>query len=91
MLQSINGRQIRALCFVLFVFAGIFPVLRNVAQAQQSPQVPPLTFKAADSNETGDGTLSPAARAAHTSGPLPASNADIDAKAAANKASDERH
>jgi hypothetical protein len=75
-----------AACLAL---AAIFPFAGNPAQAQQPSPVPQLTFKATDPNEKGDGTLSPAAREAIIHGPLPMSQADIDAKAAANKAADE--
>jgi hypothetical protein len=89
MLQCINGSQKKALRFAIVVAAGLFPFLQDTAQAQHSRPVPHLTFKAADPNEKGDGTLGPEAREALTHGPLPASQADADAKAAADKASDE--
>jgi hypothetical protein len=46
----------------------------------------PLTVKPTDDSEHGDGTMGAAATAAMLHGPLPASQADIDAKAAANAA-----
>jgi hypothetical protein len=89
MLQRTKTSHKIALCFVLLAAAGTLLFLRNPAQAQQSPPVPHLTFKAADPKEKGDGTLGPAAREAIAHGPLPMSKADVDAKAAANKASAE--
>jgi hypothetical protein len=76
---------------VSLAVAAIFSFAANSACAQQRPPVLQLklTFKAADPKEKGDGTLSPAARAAITNGPLPFGKADVDAKAAANKASAE--
>jgi hypothetical protein len=47
-----------------------------------------LTARPADPSEQGDGTLSDAARAALIDGPLPTSEADVAAKAAANRAAD---
>jgi hypothetical protein len=48
-----------------------------------------LSVQPANPREQGDGTMSPAARAAIERGPLPASADDVAAKAAANAASDE--
>ncbi|MCI0736620.1 MAG: hypothetical protein L0Y50_10180, partial [Beijerinckiaceae bacterium] len=51
--------------------------------------VDPPVIKPADTSETGNGTLSHAAREAIIHGPLPASQATLAAKAAANRARDE--
>ena len=62
--------------------AAVLSLATFVVQAQQGG----VTIKAADPAEQGDGTLSESAKAAMDHGPLPFSNADVDAKAAANRA-----
>jgi hypothetical protein len=55
------------------------------ARAQESKAFPAPVLKKADPNEKADGTLSPAAKAAIVQGPLPFSDADVAAKAAADR------
>lgn len=64
-------------------------LLSNTARAAESPAILPPVIKSADPAEQGDGTLSEAAARAISQGPLPFSEADVAAKAAANRASDE--
>jgi hypothetical protein len=61
--------------------AATLSIMTIAAQAQ--------TLTAADPNEQGDGTLSVAAAWAMSHGALPMSDADVAAKAAANRAHDE--
>ncbi len=61
--------------------AATLSIMTVAAQAQ--------TLTVADPNKQGDGTLSVAAAWARSHGPLPASDADVAAKAAANRAHDE--
>ncbi len=75
-------------CLALLGAAATLSMVAFAAQAQGSAAGSGLTIRPADPTEKGDGTLSPAAAAAIAHGPLPFSNADIAAKAAANRASD---
>jgi hypothetical protein len=59
------------------------------ARAQESKAFPAPVLKKADPHEKADGTLSPAAKAAIVHGPLPFSDADVAAKAAADRERDE--
>jgi hypothetical protein len=59
------------------------------ALGQESGSGPGLILREANPNEQGDRTLGPAAREAIKHGPLPFSDADVAAKAAANRARDE--
>jgi hypothetical protein len=56
------------------------------ARAQENAADPSFTVKAADPATKADGTLSPAAKVAIEHGSLPFSDADVAAKAAANRA-----
>jgi hypothetical protein len=77
--------------FVNSTVVAAFSVLTFAAQAlgQESGSGPGLILREANPNEHGDGTLGPAAKAAIKHGPLPFSDADVAAKAAANRARDE--
>jgi hypothetical protein len=68
--------------------AAVLPFLTLAAKAQESPGFPAPILKQADPNEKGDGTMGPAAKAAIVHGPLPFSNDDVAAKAAANSERD---
>jgi len=71
-----------------FVAAFSFLAFAAHAPAQESGSAPSLILREADPNEQADGTLGPAAKAAIEHGPLPFSDADVAAKAAANRARD---
>jgi hypothetical protein len=75
-------------CLAVLAFA-VLPFLTLAAKAQESPEFPAPILKQADPNEKGDGTLGSAAKAAIEHGPLPMSEADVAAKAAANRERDE--
>jgi hypothetical protein len=64
-------------------------LLMNIARAEDGVPIPLPVIEPADPAEQGDGTLSEAAAKAISQGPLPFSDADVAAKAAANRASDE--
>ena len=74
---------------VLVVSCIGLSLLTNIARADVSVAIPPPVIQAANPAEQGDGTLSEAAARAISQGPLPFSQADVAAKAAANRASDE--
>lgn len=74
---------------VLLSAAATLSLVTFGARAQESAADQNLTLRPADPTEKADGTLSPAAKAAIEHGPLPASDADVAAKAAANRARDE--
>jgi len=76
-------------CLALFGAAAAVSFIAFGAQAQENSATPSLTLRPADPTEKGDGTLSPAAKAAIEHGPLPFSDADVAAKEAANRARDE--
>jgi hypothetical protein len=63
--------------------AAVLSILPTIAESQQR-NFPSL--RVADPTERADGTMSAAARAAITRGPLPMSAADVAQKAAANRA-----
>ena len=63
-------------------------LLTNIARADVSVAIPPPVIQLANPAEPGDGTLSEVAARAISQGPLPFSDADAAAKAAANRASD---
>jgi hypothetical protein len=67
-------------CLVLVVGTLLSVISICTAQAEDRG----LSIRAADPNVQGDGTMSPAARAALTRGPLPMSQAHVDLKRAAN-------
>jgi hypothetical protein len=69
--------------------AAVLPFVTLAAKAQESAEFPAPILKQADPNEKGDGTLGPAAKAAIVHGPLPFSDADVAAKAAAGRERDE--
>lgn len=69
--------------------AAAFSFVAFAAQAQENGAVRGLTIRPADPTEQGDGTMGPAARRAKEHGPLPFSDADVAAKAAANRAREE--
>jgi hypothetical protein len=71
-----------------FAAAATISLAPFAARAQGNAAVPGLTLKLADPAEQGDGTLGAAAKAAIEHGPLPFSDADVAAKAAANRASE---
>jgi hypothetical protein len=75
-------------CLVVSGAAVVLSFVAFVAQAQENAAVPGLTIRPADPAEQGDGTLGAAAKAAIEHGPLPFSDADVAAKAAANRASE---
>lgn len=75
-------------CLFLCTAAAV-PFVETPAIAQEGAAAPGLTIRPASPSEKSDGTLSPAANAAIEHGPLPASAADIAAKAAANRAAAE--
>ncbi len=76
-------------CLLVSGAAAAISFVALVAQAQENAAVPTLTLRPADPAEKADGTLSPAAAAAIAHGPLPFSDANLAAKAAANRASAE--
>jgi len=68
--------------------AAAFSFAVFASQAQQS-EGPHVTLKKADPGEQGDGTFGVAAKAAIVHGPLPFSDVDVAAKAAANRSREE--
>ncbi len=82
-------RNKTARCLALMGAAAAFSFMTLATRAQERAVFPPLTLKKAGPAEKADGTMSPAARAAMEHGPLPFSDADVAAKAEANRARDE--
>lgn len=67
---------------IVLVAGTLLLVTGNLTVQAQNRE---LTISAADPNLQGDGTMSPAARAALTRGPLPMSQAHVDRKRAADR------
>jgi hypothetical protein len=65
------------------------PAEKGAARAQEGAAAPDLTLEAADPAKKGDRALAPADTAAMVHRPLPMSDADVAAKAAANRAREE--
>jgi hypothetical protein len=86
---TIHNVMVTTRCLVVSGVAVALSFVAFVAQAQENAAVPSLTLRSADPAEKGDGTLSPAAKAAIEHGPLPISDAVAAAKAAANRVRDE--
>ena len=82
-------RNISARCLALLGAAAAFSFMTLATRAQGRAAFPALVLKKADPAEKAEGTLGPAAKEAIEHGPLPFSDADVVAKAEANRARDE--
>jgi hypothetical protein len=82
-------RNISARCLALLGAAAAFSFMTLATRAQGRAAFPALVLKKADPAEKAEGTLGPAAKEAIEHGPLPFSDADVAAKAEANRARDE--
>jgi hypothetical protein len=82
-------RNISARCLALLGAVAAFSFMTLATRAQGRAAFPALVLKKADPAEKAEGTLGPAAKEAIEHGPLPFSDADVAAKAEANRARDE--
>jgi len=82
-------RNVTVRCLASMGAAAALCSMTLATRAQERMEFPHLVLKKADPAEKADGTMSPAAKAAMEHGPLPFSDADVAAKAEANRARDE--
>lgn len=87
LISKVTRRLTKAAGVFIMLAVALSFIAPVKAHAQDRASGAP-TLSAADPTLQGDGTMGPAAAAAFAHGPLPFSSADVEAKAAANRAHD---